>query len=101
MNFIIGQEVSVSVKALYNLSNDRYIKYGGTFAPNFDRNEDLIRCDYYDASNRLACMDGEVCTVFGGNGDGDIVLKNDNGDEPIYFILSAEEAQAACSLKND
>lgn len=89
MKFNIGMKVTVSCKALYD-------EYKGsnnfTIQTEPDETGEDGYWDLYNSHNELACMDGETCEIVEISENGDITLKNVDGEVEALFTLSQEEA---------
>jgi hypothetical protein len=86
----IGDEVCISTQALYEQFGERLLH--GRISV-----EEGEGCNYYDMYNSegvVCCMDGEAIRVESINGD-NVVFMNEDGEEPIKFILSKEEVEVA------
>ena len=51
--------------------------------------------DFHDEYDLLACLNNEGVQVCGIESNGSVTLKNDNGENNAYFVLSAEEFEIA------
>lgn len=90
----IGDIVCINVKALYDSFGEKLHNTAIEHCA-----DDWPENYYYDLCNQsngsLACMDGEKCYVVYIGKTGDIVFRNENGDEDVHFTLTAEEAKVA------
>lgn len=87
-----GMEVSISVKALYDMDKDLMF---GFIVPDFSKLEtDTDYYDLYNSGGELACLDGEIVHV-DQVGRSIVTFRNDNGEGTIYFELTHEEAEVA------
>lgn len=94
--FTVGAAVTVSVKTLYeSVNNPKYVE----IIPDFDEKGNMAYFDLYNDKGELACMDGEVCRVAKA-GRNRVVLSNAQGDNPVDFKLTAEEAGICCFSVN-
>lgn len=89
MQLMEGKEVCVSLKALQDIHEDLF--FGKVV---HDRSQYWDFYDFYNKSGELACMDGERITV-DQVGETALTFRNDNGEHPVYFMLSQKEADAA------
>ena len=90
MKYTEGMHVCVSVKALYENTQDLTF---GHIVPDFEDGV-MKYYDLYNDDDELACLDGEEC-VIAQVGQALITLSNSNGDGTIYFTLTREEADVA------
>ena len=91
IGYITGEEVTVSVKALYD--SGLIIECGWIDTEDNENGE----IGYYDlyTTDGLVCMDGETCKIIDVNEDC-IVLKNTDGEKDMTFALTYEEANICC-----
>ena len=89
--YITGEEVTVSIKILYE--NNFGAECGWINTEN-NENGDVGYYDLYTTSG-LVCMDGETCKIIDVKEDC-IVLKNTDGERDMIFTLTYEEANICC-----
>ena len=86
-----GQEVCISVKALYD--NNPLLTFG-KIIPDFDENGNINYYDLYNSDWEFACCDGEVVAI-DQIGSELITFRNDNGEYRAYFTLTIDEVNLA------
>lgn len=91
IGYITGEEVTVSIKILYE--NNFGAECGWINTEN-NENGDVGYYDLYTTSG-LVCMDGETCKIIDVKEDC-IVLKNTDGERDMIFTLTYEEANICC-----
>ena len=87
-----GARGCVSVRSLYNMEGGLR---SGFIVPDFTKSPN--DCDYYDmynADGELVCLDGEEVTIEKVDESG-VTLRNDNGDNTVFFTLTNEEITVA------
>lgn len=91
VNFKEGQEVTVSVKTLYD--DGVPLEYG-SIIPDYDENGKLMYYDLYNEDGELACCDGETCRIEQ-VGVALITLVNNDGESTVRLTLTRPEAEIA------
>lgn len=84
-----GEIVSINVEALYEFFGDQLHN------TKIDKTGDFYFDLYNQSNGDLACMNGEECCVEFVGKTGDVVFRNENGDEDVLFTLTAEEVKVA------
>lgn len=91
IGYIKGEEVTVSIKTLYE---SNFGAECGWINTENNENGDVGYYDLYTTSG-LVCMDGETCKIIDVKEDC-IVLKNTDGERDMIFTLTYEEANICC-----
>lgn len=90
-DFRAGQEVTISVKALYDSGIP--LEYG-SIVLDHDENRKPMYYDLYNEDGELACCDGETCRIEQVGVDL-ITLVNNDGESTVYLTLTRPEAEIA------
>ena len=89
--YIVGEEVTVSIKTLYE---SPVCVEEGWINTEKDENGNIGYYDLYTTSG-LVCMDGEICVIIDVKEDC-IILKNTDGEVDTEFTLTFDEADICC-----
>lgn len=92
INFQEGQEVTVSVQALYDSGIP--LEYGRIEVEKDDSGKVVNYADIYNEDGEFACCDGETCTIEQ-VGTVLITLVNDYGESTVRLTLTRPEAEIA------